>query len=60
MNVSLAMTAAFYGASIANYVDVTGLEKDQTGKVIGVRAEDRIASRNGEPVEPFSIRAKVK
>jgi glycerol-3-phosphate dehydrogenase len=40
MNVSLAMTAAFYGATVANHVEVTGLEKDAAGKVCGARVKD--------------------
>jgi len=40
-------------------VNVLGLEKDERGMLIGARADDRIAAKDGETREPFSIRAKV-
>ncbi|TKA71201.1 hypothetical protein B0A49_06129 [Cryomyces minteri] len=58
MNVSLAMTAALYGATIVNHVEITGLEKDADGRLIGARAKDRVTEKNGKTAEEFSIRAK--
>ncbi|KAJ4294278.1 mitochondrial glycerol-3-phosphate dehydrogenase [Kalmusia sp. IMI 367209] len=58
MNVSLAMTAALYGATIVSHMEVTGLEKDATGKLNGARVKDCIAERNGKTPQEFSIKAK--
>lgn len=41
-NVSLAVTAALYGATVLNYVEVTGLERDAQGKLCGARVCDLI------------------
>ena len=59
MNVSLAMTAALYGATVVNHLKVTGLEKDATGKLNGARVKDLIPDMNGKTSKDFSIRAKV-
>ncbi|KAI9716047.1 MAG: mitochondrial glycerol-3-phosphate dehydrogenase [Chrysothrix sp. TS-e1954] len=58
MNVSLAMTAAMYGASVVNHLEVTGLEKDASGKLNGARVKDLIPEKNGESGHEFTIRAK--
>lgn len=60
MNVALAMTAAHYGATILNHVEVTGLEKDANGKINGAQVRDVLASKNGDSAnaEPFKVRAK--
>ncbi|KAL8698202.1 MAG: hypothetical protein Q9201_006700 [Fulgogasparrea decipioides] len=58
MNVSLAMTAALYGATVVNYAEVVGLEKDASGKLIGAKVKDRIEERNGKKAQEFSIKAK--
>jgi glycerol-3-phosphate dehydrogenase len=58
MNVSLAMTAALYGATVVNHIEVTGLEKDANGKLCGARVKDRVQEKNGKKAEEFSIRAK--
>ena len=58
MNISLAMTAALYGATMVNYVEVTGLEKDANGKLCGAKVKDLIAERDGKDAEEFSIKAK--
>lgn len=60
MNVSLAMTAALYGATMVNHLEVTALEKDKHGKICGARVRDRIPERNGESEkgEEFVVRAK--
>ena len=58
MNVSLAMTAALYGSTVVNHVEVTGLEKDASGKLCAARAKDLIEARDGKPAKEFRIRAK--
>jgi glycerol-3-phosphate dehydrogenase len=58
MNVSLAMTAALYGATVVNHIEVTGLEKDANGKLCGARVKDRVQEKDGKKAEEFSIRAK--
>ncbi|KAI4242272.1 MAG: hypothetical protein L6R40_004143 [Gallowayella cf. fulva] len=58
MNVSIAMTAALYGATVVNHVEVTNLEKDANGKLIGARVKDRVQEKNGEKPQEFSIKAK--
>ncbi|QPC70688.1 hypothetical protein HYE68_001440 [Fusarium pseudograminearum] len=60
MNVALAMTAAQYGATVLNHVEVTGLEKDANGKISGAQVRDVLASKNGDSAnaEPFKVRAK--
>ena len=58
MNISLAMTAALYGATLVNYVEVTGLEKDANGKLCGAKVKDLIAEKDGKSAEEFSIKAK--
>ncbi|KAJ6131016.1 Glycerol-3-phosphate dehydrogenase [Penicillium sp. IBT 18751x] len=58
MNVSLAMTAALYGSTVVNHMEVTGLTKDANGKLCGARMKDVIPSKDGEETEEFSIRAK--
>ena len=42
MNVSLAITAARHGATIANHVKVVGLIKDNDGKLCGAKMRDQI------------------
>ena len=58
MNVSLALTAALYGATVVNHVEVTGLEKDADGKLIGARMKDLVPERNGKTTKVFKVRAK--
>jgi glycerol-3-phosphate dehydrogenase len=58
MNVSLAMTAALYGATIVSHMEVTGLEKDASGKLNGARVKDCITELNGKKSEEFTIKAK--
>jgi glycerol-3-phosphate dehydrogenase len=58
MNVSLAMTAALYGATVVSHLEVTELTKDANGKLNGARAKDCIAEIDGKKSEPFTIRAK--
>ncbi|OQE37787.1 hypothetical protein PENCOP_c009G03944 [Penicillium coprophilum] len=58
MNVSLAMTAALYGTTVVNHLEVTGLNKDASGKLCGARAKDIIAEKDGQAAKEFNIRAK--
>ncbi|KAL8933369.1 MAG: hypothetical protein Q9211_005819 [Gyalolechia sp. 1 TL-2023] len=58
MNVSIAMTAALYGATVLNYMEVTELEKDASGKLVGAKVKDRVQEKNGQKAQEFSIKAK--
>ncbi|KAL9063944.1 MAG: hypothetical protein Q9157_008017, partial [Trypethelium eluteriae] len=58
MNVSLAMTAALYGATVVNHLEVTGLEKDANGRLNGARVRDLLPERNGQKSSEFHVRAK--
>lgn len=59
MNVSLAMTATLYGATTVNHLEVTGLEKDASGKLTGARVRDLIADKDGKSGnEDFVVKAK--
>ncbi|CAI6338665.1 unnamed protein product [Periconia digitata] len=58
MNVSLAMTAALYGATVVSHMEVTGLEKDASGRLNGARVKDCIPELNGKKAEEFTIKAK--
>jgi glycerol-3-phosphate dehydrogenase len=58
MNVSLAMTAALYGATVVNHIEVTGLEKDSNGQLCGARVKDLVQEKNGKRADEFVIRAK--
>ena len=58
MNVSLSMTAALYGTTVVNHLEVTGLDKDANGKLIGARVRDLVQERDGKNPQEFSIRAK--
>ncbi len=58
MNISLAMTGALYGATIVNYMEVTGLERDANGKLCGAKVKDLVAEKDGKGSDEFSIKAK--
>ncbi|KAF2864059.1 mitochondrial putative glycerol-3-phosphate dehydrogenase [Piedraia hortae CBS 480.64] len=58
MNISLAMTAALYGATMVNHLEVTGLEKDASGRVCGAKVKDTIEAKDGKEPEVFSVKAK--
>ncbi|EXJ92564.1 glycerol-3-phosphate dehydrogenase [Capronia epimyces CBS 606.96] len=58
MNVSIAATAALYGATVVNHMEVTSLTKDENGKLNGAVVRDVIADKNGKPAPPITIRAK--
>ncbi|KAK4962153.1 hypothetical protein LTR28_004720, partial [Elasticomyces elasticus] len=52
------MTAALYGGTIVNHIEVTDLEKDANGRLCGARVKDRITEFNGQTPDEFSIRAR--
>ncbi|KAL2815448.1 FAD dependent oxidoreductase-domain-containing protein [Aspergillus cavernicola] len=58
MNVSLAMTAALYGCTVVNHMEVSGLTKDASGKLNGARLKDCIPGKDGADAEEFTIKAK--
>ncbi|KAH6663404.1 mitochondrial putative glycerol-3-phosphate dehydrogenase [Halenospora varia] len=58
MNVSLAMTAALYGSTVVNHLEVTGLEKDANGQLCGARVKDLVQEKNGKKSDEFLIRAR--
>ncbi|KAH7324428.1 FAD dependent oxidoreductase-domain-containing protein [Stachybotrys elegans] len=60
MNFSLALTAALYGATVVNHVEVTGLEKDANGRICGAKVRDTLASLNNDSAgaTEFTVRAK--
>jgi len=58
MNISLAMTAALYGATMVNHLEVTSLEKDANGRLCGARVRDLIDVKNGKTPDEFTIKAK--
>jgi glycerol-3-phosphate dehydrogenase len=53
MNVSIILTAAAYGAHCVNHVEVTQLDKDENGKLIGATVREKFSQ------ESFKIKAKV-
>ncbi|KAH0559151.1 hypothetical protein GP486_004312 [Trichoglossum hirsutum] len=59
MNVSLAMTAALYGATVVNHLEVTSLERDVSGKLCGATVKDLVAEKNGRRPQEFKIKAKA-
>ncbi|KAG5918634.1 hypothetical protein E4U42_006791 [Claviceps africana] len=65
MNVSLALTAMLYGATVLNHVEVTALDKDARGRICGAKVRDVMARRDDGPggrgtaaAEPFTVRAR--
>jgi glycerol-3-phosphate dehydrogenase len=58
MNISLAVTAGLFGATILNHVEVTGLTKDANGKISGATLRDREAIRQAGSADDFAVRAK--
>lgn len=52
MNIAIALTAARYGATVANHVAVTKLHKDSDGKCNGVRIQDQMTK------EEWDVKAK--
>lgn len=60
MNISLAMTASLYGATIVNHVEATELQKDSHGKICGARVRDMVpdGSSSDKTSDEFVIRAR--
>lgn len=58
MNIALAMTAALYGATLVNHMEVTGLEKDANGRLCGAKVKDLVEEKDGKTPSEFSIKAK--
>ena len=58
MNVSLAMTAALYGCTVVNHMQVTGLTKDSSGKLNGAQLKDLVPGKNGQDAQEFTVRAR--
>lgn len=58
MNVNIATTAALYGATMLNYMEVQSLNKDASGKLCGAVCRDIDAEKNGKSSGPIQIRAK--
>ncbi|PQE07446.1 glycerol-3-phosphate dehydrogenase protein [Rutstroemia sp. NJR-2017a BBW] len=58
MNVSLAMTAALYGGTVVNHLEVTSLEKDANGRLCGAKVRDLIDEKDGKKPQEFNIRAR--
>lgn len=53
MNMALIMTAVKHGAVVANYTELTNLQKDGNGKIVGAEVVDNMTG------EKFSVKAKV-
>jgi glycerol-3-phosphate dehydrogenase len=58
MNVSLAVTAALYGATVINHMEVTALLKDGAGRVCGASVRDVITAQEGKQAPDIKVRAK--
>jgi glycerol-3-phosphate dehydrogenase len=58
MNVSIGMTAALYGATVVNHMEVTGLLKGADGKLCGATVKDLIRERNGHSTQEFQVKAR--
>ncbi|RMD44772.1 hypothetical protein DV735_g368, partial [Chaetothyriales sp. CBS 134920] len=58
MNISLAATAAVYGATVVNHLEVTGLTRGPDGKLNGAVLKDVIAEKDGRKTEKITVRAK--
>jgi glycerol-3-phosphate dehydrogenase len=58
MNVSIAMTAALYGATVVSHLEVTSLEKDANGRLCGAKVKDCVTEMDGKKAQEFTIKAK--
>ena len=58
MNVSIAMTAALFGATVVNHCEVTGLTKDAQGRLNGATLRDCVPGYSGKETKEFKVRAK--
>lgn len=68
MNISIALTAALYGATLVNHAEVNELIKDPaTGQITGVKVKDllyeqkngKLGKGEGLDQDTFEVRAKV-
>ena len=53
MNMALIMSAVKHGATVANYCEVTQINKDNNGKLNGAKVKDNLTG------EEWNVRAKV-
>ncbi|KAK2730376.1 glycerol-3-phosphate mitochondrial [Colletotrichum kahawae] len=58
MNVSISMTAALYGATVVNHMEVLSLQKDASGRLCGATVKDLVTSKNGQKIEDVPVKAK--
>jgi len=58
MNVSLAMTAALYGATVVNHMEVTALSRDEAGRLCGATVRDTITAMKGTEAPGIQVKAK--
>jgi glycerol-3-phosphate dehydrogenase len=58
MNVSIGMTAALYGATVVNHMEVTSLQKDANGRLTGATVKDCVRELNGQTPDEFQVKAK--
>ncbi|KAI8253185.1 Glycerol-3-phosphate dehydrogenase [Colletotrichum sp. SAR 10_98] len=58
MNVSIGMTAALYGATVVNHMEVLSLQKDASGRLCGATVRDLVASKNGQKTQDVPVKAK--
>lgn len=59
MNIALIMTAVKYGATVANYCEVTELMKNSEGKIVGAVVKDRL-EQGGKKGSGQAITIKAK
>ena len=57
MNLAIVLTAARYGATVANHTRVTGLLKDNEGKLCGAKMKDNITGQEWETKAKVIINA---
>ncbi|KAH8680539.1 glycerol-3-phosphate dehydrogenase [Xylariales sp. PMI_506] len=57
-NVSIALTAALYGATVVNHMEVTQLTKGADGKLNGAKLRDMAALRDGKTPADIEVKAK--
>jgi glycerol-3-phosphate dehydrogenase len=58
LDVSLALTASLYGATIVNHIDVLHVDKEDDHGLFAVRVRDGLRNENRQASEEFVIRAK--
>ena len=58
MNVSIGMTAALYGATVVNHMEVTALQKDADGRLCGATVKDMVPEMDGKKAADINIKAR--